>query len=325
MKVFLKYLDKSAMERITEEVLQYTKTGKIDDHWDVYLEKIDEQYQYGYKEILEYCTTIDLSIGLLRNYQDIKFQDILTEKNPSMKYILENTNLSEVVCLSVDIERGEKKQDIDLSYLDVFDNLVALEIVNTNLEKIELPKNVFKKLRRLNLNYNKLKDIDLDQITTNKILDLCLMGNETEYIDTEPLSKLTNMSYLSISTNNISQLDLSNINRHINFLEIGTSSKREGRMNIRQLEKYKHMTVLVLHGKKVSSEQDLQTLSDLQHRVIILSDLQHRVNIFNDEKINYKEIRPKRWKMKGAGFNHMMVKWHDKIDPNRGDHETLMW
>lgn len=315
VKVYLKYLDKSAMERIEEDVLQYTKTGKIDDHWDVYLDRIDEQCQFGYREILDYCTTIDLSIGLLRNHQDIKFQDILTEKNPSMKYILENTNLSEAVCLSIEIEKNEKKRDIDLSYLDVFDNLVALEIVNTNLEKIELPKNVFKKLRRLNLNYNKLKDINLDQITNCKILDLFLLGNETESIDTEPLSKLTNMSYLSISTQNISQLDLSNINQHINYLEVGTSSKREGRMNIRQLEKHKEMRVLVLHGKKVSSEQDLQTLCDLQNRVII----------FNDEKINNKEIRPKRLMGSVSVFNYLIVSWYEKIDPNCRliMHETL--
>ncbi len=307
VKAFLKYLDKSAMERIEEYILPYSETGKIDEYYDEYYDRINCQHHFGYREILNCCTTT----GLLRKYQDIKFQDILTEKNPSMKYILENTNLSEVVCLSIDIERGEKKQDIDLSYLDVFDNLVALEIVNTNLEKIELPKNVFKKLRRLNLNYNKLKDIDLDQLTNSKILDLFLMGNETEYIDTEPLSKLTYMSYLSISTKNISQLDLSNINQHINYLEIGTSSKREERMNIRQLEEHKSMTVLELHGKKVSNEQELQILCDLQNR---------------DIRLGEKVFSPKNCGNNGyLGDDFIIVAWHDKIDPNSGNimHETL--
>ncbi len=312
VKVFLKYLDKSAMERIEENVLQYIGNRKIDDYWDEYIGRENEQCQFGYREILDLCTTKDLS----KDLQEIKFQDILTEKNPIMKDVLEETNLSEVVCLSIDIERDEKKRDIDLSYLDVFDNLVALEIVNTNIEKIELPKKNYKKLRRLNLNYNKIKEIDLEQITNNKILDLCLMGNETEYIDTEPLSKLTNMSYLSISTKNIAQLDLSNINQHINYLEIGTSSKREGRMNIRQLEKHKSMRVLVLHGKKVSREQDIQTLSDLQDRLIY----------FNDEKeINDKKIRPKSWGDYVGEFDYLIVSWHEKIDPNGRMimHETL--
>ncbi len=310
VKAYLKYLDKSAMERITEDILPYSKTGKIDDYWDEYNGHCDNQNHFGYREILNCCTTT----GLLRKYQDIKFQDILTEKNPSMKYVLENTNLSEVVCLSIDIERGEKKQDIDLSYLDVFDNLIVLEIVNTNLEKIELPKNIFKKLRRLNLNYNKLRDIDLYQITNSKILDLCLLGNETECIDTDPLSKLTNMSYLSISTKNISQLDLSNINPSINYLEIGTSSKRKGRMNIRQLEEHKYITVLVLHGKKVSNDQDLQTLCDLQNRAI---------------RLDNKVISPKSWGDNNnyLGNDFIIVEWHEKIDPNDNAilHETLTW
>ena len=54
VKAFLKYLDKSAKERIKENVFQYVGTGKIDDFWDEYIGRENEQQFFEYRGELGY-------------------------------------------------------------------------------------------------------------------------------------------------------------------------------------------------------------------------------------------------------------------------------
>ena len=207
------------------------------------------------------------------------------------------------IILDKNIEKSDKEIDLCESNIDdntldellniKFDNLMVLNLSGNTIENIDIKKNkteIFKTIKFMNLENNKLKDLSVDFVKALSDLEfLFLSNNNINKLESFQKANLNNLNYLSLAQNNIS--DISQLsNAKLNNLNVLNSSFNK----IENISCFEKMNIPYLEELKLSNNKiiNIESFENINLPKLKLLDL--KFNKIKDikilENVNFPEL-----------------------------------